>query len=97
MTTPNSSSLLIAGAIAMASVAETIADPVAEQIGQTCESRDCEFRSMQQCNCAPNSRLARIIANSTVSLVRFGILPSFSPVSYYTRLAPKRHCAARLW
>ena len=94
ITTPNSSRRLTAGAISMAGVAATIADPAAEQIGQTCESNDWELKSTQQCNCAPNSRLARIIASSRVSLDRFRILRSYSLVSYYTRPAPKRHHVA---
>jgi hypothetical protein len=94
ITTPNSSKRLMAGAISMAGVAATIADPAAEQIGQTCESSDWELKSTQQCNCAPNSRLARIIASSRVSLDRFRILRTYPLVSYYTRPAPKRHHAA---
>jgi hypothetical protein len=91
ITTPNSSSRLTAGAISSVGVDATIADPAAEQIGQTCESSDWELRSRQQCNCAPKSRLARITASSRVSLDRLSILPGFSPVSSYTRPALKRH------
>ena len=94
ITTPNSSNRLTAGAISMAGVAATIADPPAEQIGQTCESNDCEFNSTQQCNCAPINRLARIVASSRALVEIFGILRGFLIVLYYTGPAPKRHLAA---
>ena len=43
----------MAGAITMISEGVAIAVPAVEQIGQKCESVVLEFRSAQQCNCAP--------------------------------------------
>src|SRR6266851_777045 len=50
-TTPETSSRLIAGAISTIRDGVGTAVPAAEQIGQTCESSDREFRSTQQCSC----------------------------------------------
>ena len=50
--TPETSSLLTAGAISTISEGVGTAVAAAEQIGHTCESIVGEFKSTQQCNCA---------------------------------------------
>ena len=57
--TTNTSSRLIAGAIASIKEGVAIAVPAVEQIGQTCESTVREFKSTQQCNCAARKTTPR--------------------------------------
>src|SRR5215471_10075447 len=78
--TRNSSSRLTAGAISTCTAEGTTADPAAEQMGQTWESSVCEFRSKQQCNCAPNSTLARSATRKSPNLVPSRISPLYKPV-----------------
>lgn len=56
---PEISNWLTDGTISTLGEGVAIAVPVAEQIGQTWESSEGEFRSTQQCNCATKRMLPR--------------------------------------
>ena len=58
-TMPEISNWLTDGTISTLGEGVAIAVPVAEQIGQTWESSEGEFRSTQQCNCAAKRMLPR--------------------------------------
>src|ERR1700752_4278803 len=75
--TPEISKWLLDGIISTIGDGVAIAVPVAEQIGQTCESSEREFRSTQQCNCAAKRMLPRSINRKQACFNWLGISPGF--------------------
>lgn len=74
---PETSSRLMAGAISTIREGVGTAVPAAEQIGQTGESSDREFRSTQQCNCPARRMPPRRSATKKNHLDFAGIVPVF--------------------
>lgn len=58
-TEATTSSLFVAGSVAIFIEGVAIAIPGVEHIGQPCESVESGFRSTQQCHCAPRKTVAK--------------------------------------
>src|SRR5690242_17858903 len=94
-TTPEISSRLISGAISTIKEGVGTAVPAAEQSGQTCESREREFRSTQQCSCPARRRPPRRSATKKNRFDFAGIVPVFVRLAtylYYTLWRARNTC-----